>query len=166
MLTGTVAINGFGNNLSNRIEGNDRANILTGLGGADTLIGNDGADRLDGGGGADMLVGGANSDTLIGGSGVDSFYFGSAPGAGGYDTLTDFSVWAETIYLGAGSFGALGQSGGLGTLKAEHFHVGAAAADADDRIIYNAANGSLLFDPDGAGGGGRCASRSSTRAST
>ncbi len=52
-LTGTAAINGTGNALSNAITGNAAANTLFGLGGNDTL---------DGGAGADHMFGGAGDD--------------------------------------------------------------------------------------------------------
>ena len=39
----------------------------------------------------------------------------------------------------------------VGTLVANAFTIGAAAADAADRIIYNAATGGLFFDRDGTG---------------
>lgn len=152
VLTGSAAINGVGNNLSNRIDGNSRANTLTGAGGADTLVGGEGADRLNGGDGKDLLFGQAGADTMTGGAGVDRFYFTFAPPAGGLDTITDFAAGSDTIYLFSGAFGALGRDGGLGALTAESFHLGAAATEADDRIIYNAANGSLLLDQDGVGG--------------
>lgn len=62
-LTGSAAINGTGNTLSNVITGNSAANILSGAAGNDTLNGGDGNDVLIGGAGADALNGGAGSDT-------------------------------------------------------------------------------------------------------
>ena len=41
-----------------------------------------------------------------------------------------------------------------GTLNADAFHIGAAAADAEDRIIYNSATGALYFDSNGNAAGG------------
>lgn len=45
VLTGTAAINGNGNSLSNRLTGNAANNTLNGGGGADTLVG-EGHDAL------------------------------------------------------------------------------------------------------------------------
>ncbi len=64
-LTGSRAISGTGNELSNSITGNCANNILTGLAGNDTLSGGDGADTLIGGTGNDSLTGGSGSDTYI-----------------------------------------------------------------------------------------------------
>jgi Ca2+-binding RTX toxin-like protein len=55
-LTGTAAINGNGNDLSNVIKGNTGVNILSGLDGNDTLDGAAGADRLSGGLGDDTFI--------------------------------------------------------------------------------------------------------------
>jgi serralysin len=40
-----------------------------------------------------------------------------------------------------------------GALAASAFRIGGAAADASDRIVYDAAIGSLLYDGDGNGAG-------------
>lgn len=54
ILTGTAAINGWGNSLDNEVVGNIAANMLGGWAGNDTLKGGGGADMLDGGSGVDM----------------------------------------------------------------------------------------------------------------
>ncbi|MBD2667036.1 hemolysin-type calcium-binding region [Richelia sinica FACHB-800] len=86
ILTGTGAINGFGNALNNDITGNSSSNVVRGydgndyifgLGGADTIYGGNGNDVLYGNDGADKLYGDANNDTLVGGAQLDSLYGGS-----------------------------------------------------------------------------------------
>ena len=114
---------------------------LTGNELANTLFGNNGANLLDGKGGTDILVGSA---------GGDSFAFTSALGAANVDRIVDFAGGSDRIALDDAIFTGLG---GPGTLAAGAFATGAAAADADDRIIYNGATGALLFDADGVGGG-------------
>jgi Ca2+-binding RTX toxin-like protein len=94
-LTGSGALDGYGNALSNTINGNLAPNFLEGGGGDDRLygaLGNDvlrggvGDDLLGGGGGVDLLDGGVGADTLIGGSGDDTYLFGRGSGS---DTVID-----------------------------------------------------------------------------
>ena len=63
VLTGTLAINGTGNALDNRLTGNAANNALFGGSGDDTLSGGVGNDRLVGGSGQDRLLGGKGNDT-------------------------------------------------------------------------------------------------------
>jgi trimeric autotransporter adhesin len=72
-LTGTDALNGFGNDLNNAITGNAGANTLDGGLGNDTLVGGDGNDRLIGGDGTDSLNGGLGADVMLGGLGNDTY---------------------------------------------------------------------------------------------
>lgn len=65
VLTGSDAINGTGNELSNYLFGNSANNQLSGLAGNDWLAG---------GLGNDTLIGGEGVDTLIGGGGDDVYY--------------------------------------------------------------------------------------------
>ncbi len=130
-LSGTDNITGAGNALNNVIIGNSGANTLYGLDGADTLNG------------------GLGADTLQGGTGADSYVFSTALGGGNVDSIVGFSVVDDTIVLSNAIFTGLS----VGTLAASAFVIGAAAADADDRIIYNSATGALFFDADGNGGG-------------
>ncbi|HEV2865166.1 MAG TPA: calcium-binding protein, partial [Allosphingosinicella sp.] len=175
-LTGT-AITGTGNGGNNTIIGNNANNVLSGGNGIDTLKGSAGNDTLDGGGnndkldgggasdtlfggigsdtldgntGSDKLNGGSGNDTLIGGSGTDSYFFDTALNAStNVDKIIGFSVADDTILLNRAIFAGITANG---TLAASRFHVGTAAADASDRIIYNSGTGQLFYDPDGLGG--------------
>ena len=59
------------------------------------------------------------------------------------------NVGDDTIELENAVFTGLA----TGVLAAGAFHIGAAAADGDDRIIYNDVTGALIFDADGSGAG-------------
>ncbi|MBP7953877.1 MAG: calcium-binding protein, partial [Nitrosomonas sp.] len=89
-LTGTNAINGTGNGLSNLIIGNSANNTLDGSTGNDTLIGDEGND---------ILVGGGGIDSLTGGNGNDSFRYSlvSESLPTGRDTITDFQSGFDVI---------------------------------------------------------------------
>ncbi|WP_375286867.1 calcium-binding protein [Sphingomonas sp.] len=117
-------------------------------GGDDRLLGGGGRDVLDGGAGADLLHGNAGADLLTGGAGADTFVLRRLPGAGKADTITDFAAGEDRIAIG-GRFFDLPK----GALDASAFHIGTAAADAGDRILYDADAGTLLFDADGNGAG-------------
>ena len=91
-LTGTNAINGTGNTLSNLIIGNSANNTLDGSTGNDTLIGDEGND---------ILVGGGGIDSLTGGNGNDSFRYSLASESlpTRRDTITDFQSGFDVIDL-------------------------------------------------------------------
>lgn len=129
MLTGTAAINGFGSSIAN------------------TMLGNAGANTLSGFGGADVLDGGLGADTLTGGDAADTFRFSVAPDPGNIDKITDFVSGTDKIALSAAAFNEMP----LGALAGAAFHLGTAAHDGDDRVIYDALSGKLWFDEDGDG---------------
>ena len=112
------------------------------------LTGGAGNDVLSAGAGYDTLNGGAGADTMTGGAGADSFFFTAALGASNIDTITDFTAVDDTIYLQHTIFAGLA----VGALAAGAYNTGAAATQSDDRIIYNSANGFLIYDADGVGG--------------
>jgi serralysin len=153
-LTGSASINGTGNSLANTITGNSGANILNGGAGNDTLNGGVGNDTIHGGAGNDTINGGLGADTLTGDKGSDIFFFNSALsklGPTNIDRITDFSVLDDTIQLENTVFTELATT--FGALPREAFFIGAAAHDADDRIIYDSSTGSLMYDADGTGHG-------------
>ena len=79
--------------------------------------------------------------------------FDTAPNAtNNRDRITDFNVADDTIELENSIFTALGLT--TGTLTAAAFRTGTAAADADDRIVYNSTNGALFYDRNGNAAGG------------
>ncbi|HTU13021.1 MAG TPA: hypothetical protein VMG08_19180 [Allosphingosinicella sp.] len=112
------------------------------------LFGNELANTLFGNDGANILNGGNGSDVLDGKSGADTYAFNNALGAGNVDTLIGFVSGVDRISLENGIFTGLA----AGALPTGAFVIGAGAADATDRIIYNNATGALSFDVDGIGG--------------
>ena len=139
ILTGGVAINGTGNAQNNALTGNIAANVLKGGFGNDTLNGGDGDDTLFGDGGNDLLTGGAGADRF-------RFQDASTPAM---PTMSPTSRLAARDPLENAIFASLG----AGPLAAGAFVTGTAAADASDRIIYDAATGNLFYDSDGSGAG-------------
>lgn len=132
VLTGTGAIKGTGNAANNTITGNISANTLNGAAGADTLNG------------------GQGHDVLTGGTGADNFVFNASLSATHSDTITDFTVGQDHVYLENSVFTGLSTPGAL---SSGAFVTGAAAADASDRVIYDAVSGALYYDADGTGAG-------------
>ena len=113
------------------------------------LTGNEFGNEIYGNNGANVLNGRGAADYLVGYGGADTFAFTTALGGGNADILADFSVADDTIALDNAVFTGLAD----GALPAGAFVTGAAAGDADDRIIYNSATGQIFFDADGSGGG-------------
>ena len=123
-LTGISNLNATGNALANTVTGNAGSNIIDG---------------------------GAGNDTLTGGAGKDFFLFDTAlNGTSNVDTITDFSVVDDTIYLKNTIFTALKTTG---TLLANAFfsNTTGLAAHTTDRIIYDKDDGFLFYDADGTG---------------
>jgi Ca2+-binding RTX toxin-like protein len=119
-----VNFNGIGNGLDNTIVGTPYDN---------TIVGREGR------------------DTLKGQAGADTFVFDRALGVDNVDRIIDFNVNTANegdILKFKGSI-----LGGVsaGTLAATAFASGTAAADADDRFIFDQASGRLWFDVDGSG---------------
>ncbi len=104
------------------------------------------ADVLVGGAGNDLLNGGLGNDRLTGGEGSDVFVFSTKLKAN-VDRLLDFSGADDTIQLSKKLFGKLQK----GVLSKEAFRLGAKAVEADDRIVFNAKTGAVLYDADGSG---------------
>jgi Ca2+-binding RTX toxin-like protein len=130
---------------------------ISALGGNDTVLGGTrseaidggaGNDKLNGGQGSDKLTGAEGKDTLTGGLGKDSFVFKASAVAENADIIRDFSSKDDTFRLSLEFFTNVGSKGKLGS---DAFHRGTKAADAEDRIIYHKASGSLYYDPDGSG---------------
>ncbi len=140
-LTGTGPINGTGNTLNNTLTGNGGNNVLSGLTGLDVLTA---------GAGNDTLNGGLGSDTMTGGTGLDKFVFNAVLGSTNVDRIVDFRVVDDVIHLARAVFNKLPPGS---TLAVDAFFKGAAAQDAEDRIVYNSANGALFYDADGSGAG-------------
>ena len=141
----TATVGGVAQDTLRNIE-----NVIGGSGN-DTLTGDSLANSFEGGSGTDVLAGKDGDDNLTGGANADTFFFDTALSAAtNVDYITDFAT-EDTIQLENAVFTGLP----TGTLAASAFFAAAgatAAADADDRIIYNTTTGDLYFDADGSGG--------------
>jgi Ca2+-binding RTX toxin-like protein len=127
-------------------NGND---VLRGTSSNDSFHGRAGNDTIYGLGGIDIILGGAGNDKLYGGSGGDTFFFEAKLSARtNVDKIMDFKAVDDVIALRKSIFK---KAGGYGELNEAAFHLGKSAHDADDRIIYDKATGSLYYDADGTG---------------
>ncbi|MFB2553508.1 M10 family metallopeptidase C-terminal domain-containing protein [Ensifer soli] len=135
-LTGSAAINGTGNRLSNTITGNSAVNVIRGEAGAD------------------VLAGGRANDTLTGGTGADRFVFDTALAAN-VDTIVDFVAGTDVIALDDAVMAGIGFVGGVLQVSAFAANVDGLARDVSDRIVYDTDSGRLFYDANGSLAGGR-----------
>jgi len=128
-------------------RGNALGNMILGGAGRDVIYGN---------GGDDLLVGEGGNDVLTGGKGKDTFVFDAVLGTAktdrkvNFDTIKDFKVTDDTIWLETPVFRKLTKSG---TLSKAYFTIGATAKDKNDYIVYDNKKGVLYYDADGSGRG-------------
>ena len=135
----------------NALFGDAGNDTLDGGMGSDFLSARAGNDSIFGNAGDDTLSGGAGIDLLDGGTGSDNFIFNATPGASNIDTIQNYTVSEDTIFLDVSVFSAVGAAG---TILAEGaFLNGAAATNLDHRIIFNSVTNALLYDADGSGAG-------------
>ncbi|WP_052002668.1 glycosyl hydrolase [Microvirga sp. BSC39] len=113
-----------------------------------------GNDVLSGKGGNDRLWGSTGNDTLTGGAGEDVFAFDTKPNKkANLDTITDFTVAEDSIWLDNKIFTKLGKKGSLVAPESlnEKFFATNAPKDKNDYIIYDKKSGYLSYDADGSG---------------
>jgi hypothetical protein len=131
--------------------GKSKADVIYGVAVKDVIKGASGNDKLFGFNGDDILHGGRGSDALSGGDGDDQFVFDTwLNGGNETDRILDFNnSWdTDRIILSSKIFTTLG----AGALSEAFFVDGAAAKDADDRIIFhNAGERAAYYDVDGSG---------------
>ncbi|WP_262030216.1 calcium-binding protein [Microvirga sp. Mcv34] len=140
--------------------GNALDNQMTGNKGRNVLEGKSGKDKLNGGNGDDKLDGSIDNDILVGGSGKDAFKFTTKLGTSktdrtfNFDTISDFSVKDDSIWLDNAIFKKLG-SGSLKKPKQldKSFFVTDKAKEKNDYLAYNKKTGVLSYDADGSGKG-------------
>jgi Ca2+-binding RTX toxin-like protein len=116
------------------------------------LMGDAGANVLTGTVAANLLRGAGGADTLIGDGGGDRFLFDTAlDGTTNVDTVRDFRSGQDKLLLSDVIFSNIAP----GVLSAGSFVAGggAQAQDANDRILYNTATGTVSYDADGNGAG-------------
>jgi hypothetical protein len=124
---------GLGNSLFNGTGGTS--------GEIDASVGNN---RIIAGNGNVKIDVGSGNNTIGGGPGQDKFIFDSLLGSQ-VDEITNFKHAVDKIVLSELFFANIG---GLGTLGASHFHVGA-PVNGNAQIDYTPGNGFLYYDASG-----------------
>jgi Ca2+-binding RTX toxin-like protein len=114
-----------------------------------SLTGNEQGNYIWGTNGNNVIAGRGGNDRIFGYAGADQFLFNTVAGNSNFDWLSDFQAGVDKIVLDNMVFTALAD----GALPASAFVTGTAAADADDRIIFDSASGSVFYDADGNGAG-------------
>ena len=137
-----------GKSKNDKLNGTALDDVLKGGSGKgkDTIKGLDGDDKLWGEGGNDALYGGAGFDTFV--------FNKKASKAKNYDTIKDFNVAEDKIWLENKIFkklGKLGSEGAPAMLNKDFFVVGTKAKDKNDHLIYNKTKGVLYYDKDSSG---------------
>ena len=119
-------------------------------GSAYTLRGNEFGQIVAGNNAANVIDGRGGNDTLVGLGAADTFAFTTAlDGTNNVDTVRDFASGSDKVGLASDVFAAVTDGG----ILAGEFVLGTAAADADDRLVYDQPTGRLFFDADGNGSG-------------
>jgi Ca2+-binding RTX toxin-like protein len=148
----TLAVTNWG---TESTKGTGFADTVYGGSGRDKLTGGSNVDTLAGGTGNDRLYGGLGKDVLSGNTGKDVFVFDTKLSKStNVDTLKDYNVRDDSVWLENKIFTKIGRAGSEKKpvkLSSDAFHVGKAAADAQDRIVYDKATGALFYDRDGSG---------------
>ena len=114
-------------------------------------IGSSGDDFIRGNAADNVLIGRGGSDLLRGGDGADDFLFDRTLGPANIDVIADFDASeGDRVLIRTHLVGATADAAGV--LDAALFAAGPEAAQADDRLVFDAATGRLSYDADGAGG--------------
>ena len=140
----------LGNNFEELIATGAGNALLTGNASDNVIVASSGADTVYGGLGNDVLDGWLGADSLTGGLGQDAFLFASDLGNGNVDVIRDFTRGVDRIVL-ENSGDLLFRTLQAGDLGMGQFKLFSSLRDADDRILYDAANGNLYHDADGSG---------------
>jgi serralysin len=120
----------------------------------DKLYGNAAANTLIGHGGNDTLWGDGGNDVLRGGTGRDTFVFAARPDkVANKDKILDYSLPSDRIWFDNQAFPKLGRGSYDKPVKfsPDMFVKASRAKDKEDRVIYDAKKGLLLYDADGTG---------------
>ena len=139
----------LGNLTDNVLTGNSGVNTLVGSMGNDTLVGGVGNDVLNGGPGNDSLQGGVGADKLIGGKGKDSFNLTAEVVGTSRDVIVDFTPSDDQLVLDHLVFSQLR----VGALPDTQLGLSDHALDKNDYLLYDAKQGTLLYDADASGTG-------------